>query len=236
MKYALASRTDTPADGVIAGIDWASADHAVCIVDAAGEVVSRFSIEHTAVGLRYLVQRLASARVTEVAIERGDGPVVDALLAAGLTVVVITPRQIKNLRSRYGSAGNKDDRFDAYVLADVLRTDRARLRPLTPDTPATVTLRQACRTRKDLVGHRVAVGNQLRAHLLSVFPAAAGLFCKLHSAISLAFLARSGLPGPGRLAVRKTAGRLAESRQLQRPHQPGRPLPAADVRAARRHR
>ena len=190
MKYALASRTDTPADGVIAGIDWASADHAVCIVDAAGEVVSRFSIEHTAVGLRYLVQRLASARVTEVAIERGDGPVVDALLAAGLTVVVITPRQIKNLRSRYGSAGNKDDRFDAYVLADVLRTDRARLRPLTPDTPATVTLRQACRARKDLVGHRVAVGNQLRAHLLSVFPAAAGLFCKLHSAISLAFLAR----------------------------------------------
>jgi transposase len=190
MKYALASRADTPADGVTAGIDWASAGHVVCVVDAAGEVVSRFSIEHTAVGLRYLVQRLASAGVTEVAIERGDGPVVDALLAAGVTVVVITPRQIKNLRSRYGSAGNKDDRFDAYVLADVLRTDRARLRPLTPDTPATVTLRQACRARKDLVGHRVAVGNQLRAHLLCAFPAAAGLFCQLHSAISLAFLAR----------------------------------------------
>jgi len=124
----------------------------------------------------------------------------------------------------------------AYVLADVLRTDRARLRPLIPDSPATLTLRQACRARQDLVCHRVAVGNQLRAHLLCAFPAAAGLFCKLHSAISLAFLARSGLPGPGRLAVRKTAGRLAESRQLQRPHQPGRPLPAADVRAARRHR
>jgi transposase len=89
-----------------------------------------------------------------------------------------------------GSAGNKDDRFDAYVLADVLRTDRARLRPLVPDSPATVTLRQACRARKDLVRHRVAVGNQLRAHLLVVFPGAAGLFCKLHSAISLAFLAR----------------------------------------------
>ena len=107
-----------------------------------------------------------------------------------MTVVVITPRQVKNLRSRYGSAGNKDDRFDAYVLADVLRTDRARLRPLIPDSPATATLRQACRARKDLVRHRVAVGNQLRAHLLCAFPAAAGLFCKLHSAISLAFLAR----------------------------------------------
>ena len=57
------------------------------------------------------MQRLAKAGACEVAIERGDGPVVDALLAAGVTVVVITPRQIKNLRSRYGSAGNKDDRL-----------------------------------------------------------------------------------------------------------------------------
>jgi transposase len=189
MKYAL-SRPGAPPGGLSAGIDWASADHAVCIVDAGGEVVSRFSVEHTAEGLRALVQRLARAGVAEVAIERGDGPVVDALLQAGVNVVVITPRQVKNLRSRYGSAGNKDDRFDAFVLADVLRTDRARLRPLIPHSPATATLRQACRARKDLVRHRVAVGNQLRAHLLAVFPAAAGLFCKLDSGISLAFLAR----------------------------------------------
>jgi transposase len=190
MKYAPVSRPGVPPGGVSAGIDWASADHAVCVVDTAGQVAGRFSVAHTAAGLKTVVQRLARAGVTEVAIERGDGPVVDALLEAGLTVVVITPRQIKNLRSRYGSAGNKDDRFDAYVLADVLRTDRARLRPLTPASPATVTLRQACRARQDLVRHRVAVGNQLRAHLLCVFPGAVGLFCKLDSAISLAFLAR----------------------------------------------
>ena len=73
----------------------------------------------------------------EAAIERGDGPVVEALLDAGLTVVVITPGQVKNLRGRYGSAGNKDDRSDSFVLADTLRTDRARLRPPEPDTPAT---------------------------------------------------------------------------------------------------
>jgi transposase len=192
MKYARVSLPDTPPGGLAAGIDWASADHAVCVVDAAGEVVTRFGVEHTAEGLRTLVQRLARAGACEAAIERGDGPVVDALLAAGLTVVVITPRQVKNLRSRYGSAGNKDDRFDAYVLADVLRTDRARLRPLIPDSPETVTLRQACRARKDLVRHRVAVGNQLRAHLLSAFPAAVGLFSRLDSAVSLAFLARFG--------------------------------------------
>ena len=73
------------------------------------------------------------------------------LLAAGLTVVVISPNQVKHLRGRYGSAGNKDDRFDAFVLADTLRTDRARLRPLTPNRADTTALRRACRARKDLV-------------------------------------------------------------------------------------
>ena len=128
--------------------------------------------------------------MAEVAIERPDGPVVDTLLGAALMVVVISPNQLKNLRSRYGSAGNKDDRFDAFVLADTLRTDRARLRPLIPDSPATVTLRATCRARKDLVGHRVALANQLRAHRQNVFPGAVGLFRDLDSPISLRFLDR----------------------------------------------
>jgi transposase len=116
--------------------------------------------------------------------------VIDTLLAAELTVVVISPNQVKNLRGRYGSAGNKDDRFDAYVLADTLRTDRARLRPLVPDTEATVALRRACRARKDLVKHRVAAANQLRAHLRNVFPGAISLFAAIDSEIALAFLTR----------------------------------------------
>lgn len=191
MQYAPStSLPATAPNGVTAGVDWASADHVACVVDAAGKVITRFTVEHSGTGLTELVRKLARAAVTEVAIERGDGPVVEALLAAGLTVVVISPNQLKNLRSRYGSAGNKDDRFDAFVLADTLRTDRARLRPLVPDSPATLTLRQTCRTRKDLVKHRVAICNQLRAHLSGAFPGAVGLFAELDSAISLAFLAR----------------------------------------------
>ena len=162
----------------------------VSIVDHRGREILRSTVEHNAAGLRELLVVLERAGVREVAIERPDGPVVDTLLEAGVTVVVISPNQLKNLRGRYGSAGNKDDRFDAYVLADTLRTDRARLAPLLPDSPATVTLRQTCRARKDLVAHRVAVANQLRAHLKIVFPGAVGLFAELDSAISLAFLAR----------------------------------------------
>jgi len=179
----------TPAR-VCAGVDWAKDDHAVCVVDSDGDVLDRFMVEHTAAGLKRLIRRLMRAGVSEVGIERGDGPVVEALLAAGLVVLVIAPNQLKNLRSRYGSAGNKDDRYDAYVLADVVRTDRRRLTPLTRSTPATIALRSSVRARRDLVEHRVATANQLRAHLQIVFPGVVGLFAALDSQISLAFLER----------------------------------------------
>src|SRR6201998_1694255 len=190
MEYAAPVLPTEPVNGLTCGIDWARDDHAVAIVDQRGTLVHRCTVEHSAAGLRELVAVLACGGAGEAAIERPDGPVVDARFGAGITVVVISPNQLKNLRGRYGSAGNKDDRFDAFVLADTLRTDRARLHPLLPDSPATVALRQTCRARKDLVAHRVAVANQLRAHLMIVFPGAVGLFAEIDSPINLAFLTR----------------------------------------------
>lgn len=190
MKSARNTLPPKPENGLTCGIDWARDDHAVSIVDADGREITRRTVTHDAAGLRELLKTLSSVGAGEVAIERPDGPVVDTLLQAGITVVVISPNQVKNLRGRYGSAGNKDDRFDAFVLADTLRTDRTRLHPLLPDAPATVALRQTCRARKNLVAHRVAVANQLRAHLMIVFPGAVGLFADIDSPISLAFLTR----------------------------------------------
>ena len=175
---------------VCAGVDWAKDDHAIAIIDPDGEILDRFAVTHDAAGLKTLVRRLLKAGVDEVGIERSDGPVVEALLQAGLTVLVIAPGQLKNLRSRYGSAGNKDDRYDAYILADVVRTDRRRLRPLVRDSAATTALRTSVRARRDLVEHRVATANQLRAHLQIIFPAAAGMFAAIDSQISLIFLER----------------------------------------------
>jgi transposase len=179
-----------PSNGRTAGIDWARDDHAVAIVDDRGRQIDRATVEHSTAGLKQLLSLLRSHGVDEVAIERPDGPIVDTLLDAEVTVVVISPNQLKHLRGRYGSAGNKDDRFDAFVLADTLRTDRARLVALTPDSDATTALRRVCRARKDLVGHRVGLANQLRAHLRNVFPGAVGLFAEIDSPISLAFLTR----------------------------------------------
>jgi transposase len=175
---------------VTAGVDWAKDDHAVCVAGDQGEALERFTVRHDAAGLRQMAARLLRAGVSQVGIERGDGPVIDTLLEAGLTVYVIPPGQVKNLRSRYGSAGNKDDRFDAYVLADVVRTDARRLRPMQRDSEQATALRTTVRARRDLVGHRVAAANQLRAHLQLVFPAATVLLADIDSEITLTFLSR----------------------------------------------
>lgn len=186
------SVTDTaaPARGNSAGVDWAKDDYAVCVVDADGEPLQRVTLKYTKAGLRRLIDLLERHRVDAVGIERPDGPIVDALLAADTTVYVIPPSQVKALRCRYGSAGNKDDRFDAYVLADTVRTDRRRLTPLVLDSQATTALRKLCRARKDLVAHRIAVANQLRAHLNTALPATVELFNEIDSPISRQFLTR----------------------------------------------
>jgi transposase len=189
-EHAMNASTTAASRRPTAGIDWASEDHAVAIVDPDGVAIHRFTTEHTGVGLRALVKTLQRVGVEAVGIERPDGRVVDALLEHAVTVFVIAPSQVKNLRSRYGSAGNKDDRFDAYVLADAVRTDRHRLTALTQDSPQTVTLRMTVRARKDLIGARVAMANQLRAHLQHALPGAIGLFRDIDSAITLAFLTR----------------------------------------------
>jgi transposase len=171
-------------------VDWASETHVACVVDSDGGVIDRFAFAHDATGLKEMVRRFRAAGVARVAIERGDGPVVEVLLDAALAVFVVPSRQIKSLRGRYGSAGNKDDRFDAYVLADTLRTDGHRWRPLREDHDDTRALRALCRARKDLVETRVQLLNQLRSNLELALPGAIGLFSKPDSKITLAFLRR----------------------------------------------
>ena len=80
---------EEPPGDVTSGIDWARDDHAVSVVNAKGREIRRCSVEHSAAGLRELIAVLARHGAREAAIERPDGPVVNALLGAGITVVVI---------------------------------------------------------------------------------------------------------------------------------------------------
>jgi len=188
-----------------AGIDWASEAHEVCVSDD-GKVIERFAAPHDERGVAALAERLKRAGIARVAIERPDGILVERLLAAGLEVLAIHPNQVKAARPRFAVAHGKSDRFDAYVLAELARTDAHRFRALVPDSDETKALRALTRAREDLVGVRVELANQLRAQLAAFWPGAL-IFAEVDSPISLAFIGRYPTPvaakalGAGRMAA-----------------------------------
>ena len=106
-----------------------------------------------------------------------------------------TPIRLAAARDRYRAAGGKSDGFDAYVLAELARTDMHRLRALEPDADETRALRALTRARdgpRRDSGSRSA--NQLRAQLEAFWPGAAGVFADVDSPIALAFLERYPAP------------------------------------------
>jgi transposase len=179
------------------GLDWATRDHAVCAVDERGAVIARFTVTHSATGMGELVSQLAKIAPPaklRVAIERPTGLVVDTLVEQGFLVVPIHPNAVKASRPRYSAAQGKTDLGDAYLLADLLRTDGHRFRALTPLSDETKALRGLVRVRDDLVAQRVALGNQLRCLLEQFWPGAAAIFADVDSPIALEFLDRYPTP------------------------------------------
>jgi transposase len=173
------------------GIDWASDKHDVCVLDAGGAIEVRFVIDHSAEGLTELAQRLrpfGDPASLSIAIERPSGLLVDTLVDFGFAVVPIHPNALKATRPRYSASLGKSDPGDAYILADILRTDGHRFRPLRVPSDETKALRAAVRTRDDLVATRVQLANQLRSLLESFWAGAAGIFADIDSPIALAFL------------------------------------------------
>ena len=200
-------------DTCYAGLDWGTQVHSACVIDVRGGVRVQFDVAHSAVGLAELCARLKAAGVTAVAIERPSGMVVDALLEAGFQVVPIHPNVVKATRPRYRSHGGKSDASDAYLLADLLRTDGHRFAPLAPESDELRALRALVRVRGEMVATRVQQANQLRALLDSFWPGAAAIFWEVDSPIALAFLQRYPTPqSTRRLGTRQMAAFCAKHR------------------------
>jgi transposase len=157
-------------EGRFAGVDWASEEHAVCVVDERGRIVEGKRYRHGEPGVRALCARLVRLRVALVALERPDGLLIERLLDAGLTVVAVHPNQVKAMRPRFSVAGGKSDGFDSFVLAELARTDSHRFRVLAPDSDRTKALRAMTRARDGLVRTRVGLASQLRDQLACFWP------------------------------------------------------------------
>ncbi len=181
-----------------AGVDWASDKHDVLVESELGEELVATTFAHDENGLRGLCRLLVRLKVALVAIERPDGLLVERLLDAGLRVLALHPNQVAASRARFRVSGGKSDRFDAFVICELARTDHHRFRVLEPDRDETKALRALTRAREDLVHARVALSNQLRAELERFWPGPIGLFTELDSPISLAFLGRYPSPADAR--------------------------------------
>ncbi len=195
------------------GIDWGSEVHAVCVLDERGETIDRFESKHTREGLERLLKRLAKQgepKELPIAVERPSGLLIDTLVDAGHPVVPIHPNVVKASRPRYAAVNRKSDPGDAYLLADLLRTDGHRFHRLRPLSNEVKALRALVRGRDDLVSERVALANQLRALLESYWPGAVAIFADIDSPIALAFVKRYPTPhSAARLGVKRLGSFLA---------------------------
>ena len=157
------------------GIDWGSQRHQVCVLDRDRRLVGERAVDHDGASLAQLGAWLwtLSAGQPErvsVAIEVPRGAIVEGLVERGFHVFAINPKQLDRFRDRHSVAGAKDDRRDAFVLADSLRTDQPSFRRLRLDAPQLLLLRELSRAEETLLEEFRRSANRLREQLHRFYP------------------------------------------------------------------
>lgn len=175
------------------GIDWSEHKHDIEFMNEAGAALAQLTIPHSPDGFLKLdaVRRQLNRAPQEclVALETAHNLVIDFLWSHDYThVYVVPPNVVKSSRGRFGSSGARTDTSDAHLLADLLRTDRARLHPWHPDSLLTRQLRAKVSFVQHLTRQSVRLSNRLRAVLGRYYPAALHVFSELTSPIALDFI------------------------------------------------
>jgi transposase len=178
---------------VYIGIDWSENKHDVCFLKEMGEVLLVQEIRHTIAGFRQLDQARQSLGVERqevvIGLETAHNLLVDYLWDQGYEqIYVLPPSVVKSAQKRYRQSGAKDDAWDARLIANLLRTDRARYRPWKPDQPLTRQIRAEVRFAIQLGQELVRHANRLRSILLRYYPAVLEAFPHLDSVVGLAFV------------------------------------------------
>jgi len=180
------------------GIDWADDHHDVSIVEEQGREIKRFQISHDPDGFLNLLKEIQNlgGNPNDVAfcLEKPHGLLIDFLIDHGFTVYPINPKSAERLRDRHSSSMKKDDRLDAFVLADALRTDRHRLVPLTPDSELARELKGLVQDREVLIRMKTRIVNQVTSCLKEYYPAALEIFSNLQSETAIDFLMAYSTP------------------------------------------
>src|SRR5262252_2812726 len=157
------------------GIDWGSQRHQVCVLDCDRRLVGERAVDHDGASLARLADWLWTVSAGQpqrvaVAIEVPRGAIVEGLVERGFHVFAMNPKQLDRFRDRHSVAGAKDDRRDAFVLADSLRTDQPSFRRLRLDDPPLLVLRELSRAEETLLEAFRRSANQLRDQLHRFYP------------------------------------------------------------------
>jgi len=187
---------------VFVGIDWAEAHHDICVVAAEGHVLAKRKVPEGLEGVGKLHALIAEhaedPAMVVVGIETDRGLFVGSLVAAGYQVYAINPLASSRYRDRHATSGAKSDPGDARVLADLVRTDRHKHRPLAGDSNLAEAVQILARAHQGLVWTRQRQVNQLRNALREFYPGAVSAFDDLNTGDAVAILERAPTPIRGR--------------------------------------
>jgi transposase len=124
-----------------------------------------------------------------VGIETHHNLFLDYLQSRGYgQIYVLSPFQVSRTRGRYRVSGASDDQSDAFMLADILRTDRHRLSRWQPNSPLTQQIASRTSLQRFLARSITRTTNRLRMVLWRYYPNAAHVFSKLSTKIALEFI------------------------------------------------
>jgi transposase len=210
------------------GDDWAEDHHDLEVHDSEGRLLVRRRVDEGVAGMVRLHELVAEfladdagAGQVVIGIETDRGPWVRALLAAGYQVFAVNPKLAARHREMVSLSGAKDDKTDARTLADMVRTRRHQLRPVTPDSELAEGVKVIARAHQSLIQERTRHLLRLRSALREYFPAALVAYQQetltLTGADVLALLAKAPTPAEAAkltiaqiTAALKTAGRRGD--------------------------
>jgi transposase len=176
------------------GLDWADQQHAVCLQDADNSSRETSTLDQTPEGLQTWIDQLRArfgGRPVAIAVEQARGALIYALMHVDfLHLYPVNPQTLAKLRKAFYPSGAKDDPGDAGLLLEVLLNHRNHLRVWIPDDVLTRSIQLLTEGRRNLVGERTALTNQLTAVLKMYYPQALDWFGDLHTLRACAFLQR----------------------------------------------
>ncbi|MGD0575495.1 MAG: IS110 family transposase [Anaerolineales bacterium] len=178
---------------VYLGIDWSQAKHDAAFLNEAGTLVAQLTLSHRPEGFLQLdatrQQLGVEAPECLVGLETAHNLLVDFLWDRDYTqIYVLPPKMVQRSRERYRQSGARSDPSDAFVIADILRTDRNRLQPWSRDTLLTRRIRAKVSLIHHLTESSVRLSNRLQAVLARYYPLALHVFSEPTGQIGLYFL------------------------------------------------